>query len=194
MFKFLSVLIFAISTQAHAGLLLEPYFGYTMGDYKTTATGTNAQENGKIDGMSFGGRAGWIYSGFFFGGEYQAARAQLKLDGAGEGTNWSNTSIFGVLGYESMMGLRIFAGMTVQDHESELSTTPEHTVYKGSAKKIGVGYRYRVPFAINAEYIMYDFDKYAVGSVKGALSERFAKFNYSAIMFSLSFPFEFGGR
>jgi|GEM_PF-2199801 len=188
------LLLFALSTQARAGLLLEPYAGYTMGNYKTTAVTTNLEENGSVDGASFGGRAGWMMGGFFLGGEYQTSRAQLKLDGAGEGTNWANTSIFGVLGYEMFMGLRIFAGMTVTPHESEVSTTPTRTKYTGEAKKVGIGYRYHVPFAVNAEYIMYEFDKVEIGGVKSKVKERLSKFDYSAIMLSLSFPFELGGR
>ncbi len=183
--------------QVQAGILFEPYVGYTMGNYKVTGAATHpdvSQQNlttsGSVDGFSYGGRLGWIYGSFFVSGEYQAARAQLKLDGANESTNWMNTSIFGILGIEFAMGLRAFAGMTVVPHESEISTVPERSKYIGSAKKVGIGYRYRVPFALNAEYVMYEFEEFQIGTLKGKSKERFNKFDYSAVILSISFPFE----
>ncbi len=193
----LVLLSLAVTTQAHAGFLFEPIVGYSLGNYKVTGAALNpdvTQQNvtttGNIDGFTYGGRAGFLYGSFFLGGEYQASRAQLKLDGAGEGTNWSNVSIFGVAGVEFALGLRIFAGMTVVPHESQVSTTPERIKYLGSAKKVGIGYRYKVPFAVNAEYVMYEFDKYEQGAVKGNVKDRLSKFDYSAVVLSLSFPFE----
>lgn len=183
--------------KASAGMLFEPYVGYTMGNYKVTGAATHpevSQQNlttsASVDGFAYGGRLGWVYGSFFVGGEYQAARAQLKYDGVNESTNWMNTSIFGLLGIEFSMGLRAFAGMTVVPHESEISTVPERTKYIGSAKKVGIGYRYRVPFALNAEYVMYEFDEFQIGTLKGKTKERFSKFDYSAVILSISFPFE----
>jgi hypothetical protein len=174
--------------QAHAGLLFEPYAGYAMGDYKTVSL-TGTETNGSVDGFAFGGRAGWMFGNFFLGGEYQVVRAQLKLDGANESTNWSNQTIFGELGYELPLGLRIFAGMSVKPHESELATTPERTKYTGTAKKAGIGFRYRVPFALNAEYIMYDLDKAETGTTEVKTKDQYSKFNYNTVLLSLSFPF-----
>ena len=196
--KSIAVLFLLITgTKASAGIMFEPYVGYTMGNYKVTGAATHpdvSQQNittsGSVDGFTYGGRLGWVYGSFFIGAEYQAARAQLKLDGANESTNWMNTSIFGLLGIEFAMGLRAFAGMTVVPHESEISTLPERTKYVGSAKKVGIGYRYRVPFAVNAEYVMYELDEFQIGSLKGKTKERFSKFEFSAVILSVSFPFE----
>ena len=181
--------LLSLTLPARAGLRIEPIVGYSMGDYKTSAVTTHLEGNGRVDGFTYGGRLGWMFDGIFIGGEYQAARAQLKTDGTGEATNWSNKTIFGELGYEFLMGLRVYAGMNVTPHESDVATTPSHTVYKGSAKKFGLGFQYRAPFAVNAEYIMYDFDEYQNGAVKAKTSTLFEKFNYNAVVLSLSFPF-----
>lgn len=184
------------SLTAHANLLIEPYGGYAMGNMKTTAVTTNVQEESNIDGFAYGGRVGWNFGAFFLGGEYQAMRGKRKIDGSEEeANNWENKSIFGLMGLQSELGFRIFAGITVRPHESTESTSPERTKLTGSAQKIGIGYRYfGAPFALNAEYIMYKLDKYEVGALKGNTKDLFSKSNYNALMLSISFPFELGNR
>lgn len=189
MIKIFFLLVWFQSLSANASLLLEPHVGYSMGNHKFTHI-DGEQEQGSIDGIAYGGRAGWMFGGIFVGGEYQASRTQRKTDGIQEGINWSNTSIFGVLGFQSKMGLRISAGMTVQPHVSEESTTPERTRFIGSARKLSVGYSYRIPLALNVDYIEYELEKYEVGGMKGDLKELFSKTNYSAILVSISFPLQ----
>ncbi len=89
--------LLSLTLPARAGLRIEPIVGYSMGDYKTSAVTTHLEGNGRVDGFTYGGRLGWMFDGIFIGGEYQAARAQLKTDGTGEATNWSNKTIFGEL-------------------------------------------------------------------------------------------------
>lgn len=196
--KYLVVLAFLAlgSLHANANLLVEPYAGYSMGNLKTTAVVTNAQEESNIDGFAYGGRVGWNFGGFFLGGEYQAMRGKRKVDGGEEeALNWENKTIFGLLGLQSELGFRIFAGISVRPHESVESTTPERTKMTGSAQKIGIGYRYfGAPFALNAEYVIYKLEKYEVGAVKGGTKDLYSKMDYNALMLSISFPFELGDK
>jgi len=191
LFKIFSViLVLCLSLPAQAGLLFEPYAGYAMGDHKSIDATTEQTQSGNIDGFAYGAKAGWMFGRFFLGGEYQASRAQRKMDGTAEAVNWANTSIFGVIGLQSQVGLRISAAMTVTPHTSVESSLPERTTYTGSAKKLSIGYHYRIPLALNVDYIIYEFDKYKQGESKGDIKERFSKFEYSTLMLSLSFPFE----
>ena len=187
---FLSLII--AGSTAHAGLLFEPYAGYTMGDYQTvTKNLVPVTNNAHSDGFAYGGTLGWLFGRFLLAGEYQAARADIKFDGSSESTSWNNQSVFGVLGIYFGMGLRLTAGMTVQPHESELASTPERTKYTGSAQKFGLGYHYRgIPFAVNGDYIVYKMDKVESGQSKMEIKDTYSKFKYSTIMLSISFPFE----
>lgn len=183
-------LIFS-ATSAWAGLRIEPIVGYSMGDYKTSTINTHVESNGRVDGFTYGGRLGWMFGGIFIGGEYQAARAQLKTDGTGDAINWSNQTLFGELGYEFLLGLRVYAGININPHKSQVATTPENTTYTGSAKKFGLGFQYHAPFAINADYVMYDLDESQAGATKTKISAAYEKFQYNAVVLSLSFPFTF---
>lgn len=179
--------------QTQAGILFEPYAGYTMGDLKLVNT-SDVASSGSIDGFGYGGKLSWTFSNYYFGGEYQAARARQKMNNSESLNDWSNTSIFGVIGIQFDMGFRISAGMTVSPHRSEQAGNPDKTIYTGSAKKVSIGYRYRAPLAINIDYIMYEFDKFKEGTAEGKVKERFDKMDYSAFMLSISFPFEVGER
>lgn len=193
----LAVLLFSWSAQAN--VLFEPYAGYSIANTKFTTTAAypdatmqNQSFTGSADGFSYGGKLAWGFSQLYIGGEYQSVRASKKLSNSSTGVDWTNTSIFGIVGYQMLNGLRIFGGMTVTPHKSVEAGTPDPTIYKGNAWKAGVGYRYRVPLAVNVDYIKYDLNKYEVGALQGDMKTRYKKFDYSAFLISISFPFEFG--
>lgn len=193
----LCALIMLVAQPSRASLLFEPYAGYAIGDYKFTGASTNPDTSlqdkdftGNIDGFAYGAKAGWSFGSIILGGEYQAIRAQKKLAGATQEVNWYNTSVFGIAGIQLGMGLRLFAGMTVMPHKSEESTTPESNIYTGSAQKISLGYHYKMPFALNVDYIIYKFDKVKQGNETTKIKDLMSKLNYTTLLFTLSFPFE----
>lgn len=195
-FRYLAVLLF--STKIYAGVLFEPYAGYSIGNMKFATTAAfpvasmqSQSFTASADGFSYGGKLAWNFSQLYIGGEYQAVRASQKLTNATTATDWTNTSVFGILGYQMLNGLRIFGGMSVIPHKSVEAGTPDPTVYTGNAWKVGVGYRYRVPLAVNVDCIKYDLTKYKAGTLEGDMKTRFNKFDYSAFLISISFPFEF---
>lgn len=196
--KSLAVLLF--SAGAHAGVLFEPYAGYSVANMKFSTTATfpvasmqDQSFTASADGFAYGGKLAWDFSQLYIGGEYQAVRASQKLSNSTTATDWTNTSIFGIAGWQFLNGLRLFGGMTVVPHKSVEAGTPDPTVYTGKAWKVGVGYRYRVPVAVNVDYLKYDITKFKTGSATEAdMKTRFKKFDYSAFMISVSFPFEFG--
>jgi hypothetical protein len=198
--KFLAaaaVLIFTLQVQA--GVLFEPYAGYTIGNMKLQTTSTfpvaamqDHAYTASADGFAYGAKLAWDFSGLYVGAEYQAARAQQKLSGATTPTDWTNTSVFGIVGWQMLNGVRLTGGTTVVPHKSVEGGDPDPTVFEGRAWKAGIGFRYRVPFAVNVDYIKYDLTKYKVGGSEGDVKDNFKKFDYSAFLISFSFPFEFG--
>lgn len=198
-FSLLLPLLFA--NVAWANIMIEPYAGYTTGDIKVdgaaahpiTATQT-LETKGTIDGIAYGGRVGWMFGRFFLGGDYQGIRAKEKLKGVEDSVNWNSTAIFGVIGWQFFSGFRLYGGMTVRDYEAVEDTSPEQTKFKGSARKVGIGYRYAVPLAINLEYTEYTFKDVEIGTHQGLVKNDYDKLNYNAVILSVSFPFDLSFR
>ncbi len=195
-----AALLFFVA-QSQAGILFEPYAGYTIGDLKMNtgaaypvAAMQSHSYSGSIDGFGYGAKLAWTFDRLYFGGEYQAARAKEKLNSSDTVTDWNNTSIFGIVGLQLYQGLRLSYGMTVTPHKSEEVGDPDRITYTGSAQKLSLGFRYRAPFAINVDYIQYNLKKFTQGTTEGFVKDRFDKLNYSAFLLSISFPFEVGER
>jgi hypothetical protein len=196
----LAFILSLAATPAYAGLLFEPYGGYSSGDYKVTYAATypdafyaSKNEKGTISGVVYGGRLAWMFDTFFLGGDYEAMRGTYNPQGEGESPDWESTSIFGIVGWQLQMGFRIYAGMTVQDQKSTRTRSDGENVYSGSARKVGIGYRYSVPIAINAEYIEYKFSKSEYDGAREPMREHYDRFKYSAVVVAVSFPFDIGG-
>jgi hypothetical protein len=185
-----AAVVFIFTFQIQAEILFEPYAGYTIGNMKLETT--NRSDTASADGFAYGAKLAWDFSGLYIGGEYQAARAQQKLSGATTPVDWTNTSVFGIVGWQMLNGLRLTGGMTIGPHKSVQGGDPDPTVFEGNAWKAGIGFRYRVPFAVNVDYIKYNLTKYKVGASEGDVKDSFKKFDYSAFLVSFSFPFEFG--
>lgn len=190
---------FIFTYQAQSAVLFEPYAGYTIGNMKLQTTSTfpvaamqDHSYTASADGFAYGAKLAWDFGGLYIGAEYQAARTQEKLNNSTTPVDWNNTSVFGIVGWQMMKGIRLTGGMTVTPHKSTEAGDPEPTVYTGSAWKAGIGFRYRVPFAVNVDYIKYDLKRYKIGDSEGDVKDYFKKFDYSAFLISVSFPFEFG--
>jgi Outer membrane protein beta-barrel domain len=200
MFRILSlVLLLSGSSAAQAGLLFEPYAGYAAGTVRVNgasahpvASVQSLDSKGTIDGLVYGARAGWMFGRFVLGAEYQGVRGSEKLKGVDESVDWNSTAVYGMLGWRFLSGIRLFGAMTIQPYEATEETSPEATKFTGSSRKIVLGYEYRAPVAINLEYAEYTLSDYESGSNKGKVKDYYDKFNYSAVMITVSLPFELG--
>ncbi len=202
MFRLFILIALLSSEAALAGILFDPYVGYAVGSLRKdgnashpdTATQT-VDSSGSIDGMAYGARAAWMFGRFFLGGEYQGIRATVKLkDSTEESAAWNSSAIFGIMGWQFFTGFRLYGGITVRPYEATEDTSPEATKFEGSARKIGVGYRYRVPAAINIEYVEYSLGDVEYGGTKGKVKDYYDKLNYNTVLVNVSFPFEIGSR
>lgn len=192
-----SVLLFAGT--ANASVLFEPYGGYSVGNLSETAAGATTSTSGSINGFGYGGRVGFVFNHFaIVAGEYQGISAKEQLTGSTTPVNWTQSTYFGTLGFQVPMGLRVLASYGWDLEADESGATPTH--YKGTAVKFGIGWHLMYHVAINAEYTIYTVTNYRQNTTTGPISDLYSKFNYSAGMVTLSFPFTFfhwghgGGR
>lgn len=188
MLRLIALLIGLSVTPAHAGILIEPYAGYSVGSLKMN------EDDGNVDGLAYGGRLALNFGRLMLGADYQGIRAKAKFKGEGESPNWNATTLYGFAGLQFYSGFRLTAAVSVTPHESVMDTMPDETTFKGSAYKFGVGYLYSQPIAINVEYSVYKLDEYKIGALEGKTKDAFDTLKYSSIILSLSFPFHFGGR
>lgn len=200
--KFLLLFTLFLGLPAYAGILFEPYAGYSLGALNVTGSATNPDVSlqntalhANVDGFAYGGRAAWEFGRFFIGGEFQGTRADRKFDGQNTGVNWDTQTLYGIMGLQFELGLRVWVGTTVRPHKSEEATTGARTTYTGTSQKAGLGYKFfAYPLALNAEYSVYKFDHWERGGNKGDIKELYSKSDYNTLILSVSFPFELGER
>jgi len=183
--------------QAQGSVLFEPYAGYAMSDLKMTGTATNPElalqnqtTTASVDGFAYGGRLGMRFGMFFVAGEFQGMRGRRQLKGTSEATDWRSQSTFATLGIEPGFGLRLMGSKLIQ-HRVELMTVPESTFYMGDGYKLGLGFRFMESAAVNAEYVVYNIKKTNYAHVEYEVDRHFSQFRASAIIVTLSLPFEF---
>lgn len=193
------MLLSCLSSAVSAGVMFEPYAGYTTGNISVNGASTHPlvevqtlESKGTIDGLAYGGRLALTHRSFLLGADYQGMRAKLKLKGVDEAQDWNSTAVFGIVGWQFFSGLRIYAGMTVMDYKATQATSPDELMFTGSARKIGIGYKYSSPVAVNLEYVEYHFDDFEVGAFKGKVKENYEKLDYSTVILAVSFPFYLG--
>ena len=186
---------------AKAGLLFDPYAGYTSGNIKMAGSSSHPvvatrtlDSSGTVDGIAYGGRFALTFGRLFLGADYQGTRAKEKLKSASSSLSWNTTAIYGILGWQFYSGFRIYGGVTATPFKTIEDTSPDQTEFEGSSQKIGLGFRYHVPIAVNIEYVTYDFKNVTIAGFKDDAATTYNKLDHSAIFLGVSFPFQFGGR
>ncbi|MGZ3722509.1 MAG: outer membrane beta-barrel protein [Bdellovibrionales bacterium] len=185
---------------AQAGLLFEPYGGYSVGSTSKkysaaypvgSLAGTN--ESASVNGFAYGGRVGFLLQHFVIvAAEYQAINAKEKADTATTQTNWTQHTMFATLGFQAPRGFRLM-GSYGFDAQADEATTPDPTHYKGTALKFAIGWHLPTTMALNLEYTIYKYTDTTTNSVNAKIADGYEKYDYSTVMATISFPFDFGG-
>lgn len=192
--KYLALAVFClIGNAAMAGVVLEPYAGYEMGQI-ACVTNTSTNCDSKNTGVIYGGRLG-IKSmrGFWIAAEYEGSSTLTsKPDDGGTSSNLKHTALGGTIGYDSFGGYRIFAGYNFQD---TLVTTAadgaETTLKDGSSYHFGIGYRFHMlPMALNFGYWVGSYKKVESSGITSQIEDSYSKIKPVAYTVTLSFPFE----
>lgn len=178
----LFVVLIGLSTVAHAGILIEPYFGYDTGDSKTTLIVGNIEGKDTVSGPSFGLRLGYKFMIPWIALDYSLS--EQSYDNGGK-KDLKKTALGAVIGADIPFGLRIFGGYGFDEKfrgENSLE-------FSGTYTKVGLGMGLVPMVAVNLEYIMHKIEKVKNGSVEVNADTLYSKQEYNSIFLSISAPF-----
>ncbi len=150
-----AILIFTFS-YSHAGIFLEPYVGYYLGE---TDVGTPSGDVTNDDsGMAYGARLGFTLGGYL----YVAGDASL-IKGEYENSSSNTTDDLEIMTYAAVAGVRLGMFHVWYGHafKVDVETMDEGvaTDYEGTGWKAGIGTRLFGKINLNLEYIAGESDK-----------------------------------
>jgi hypothetical protein len=183
---------------AHAGVMLEPYVGYSTGDVKFKAVAAGSREYADTTAnLAFGARVGYKFMIPWVAVDYTSesgkATADKKLAGNTD-YDYSKTGIGAVVGADIPMGLRVWGGYGFSDSFTDKGTSGAADIkYTGTYTKGGLGFKFIPKLSVNAEYVIHTYTK-AKNSITGAITDvksSYSTFNHDTIMVTISAPFSF---
>lgn len=184
--------LFGISSLAQAGILVEPYLGYQMGDMKYTWDSAVTPYGGtsntdKLSGTAFGLRLGYKFLLPWVALDYTGTTGSMKGDVLPD-TDYTGTSL-GVTAGVDLPIVHPYAGYGFSNQLTIKGTSSSTEFkYKGTYLKAGVGLGF-IPFVdVKLEYQMNTFDKVDTGSGEVDKSVLFSDFNYNTFMIGVSLP------
>ncbi len=178
-------LAFFIIKPVHAGLLLEPVIGYSLGKFETDSPGSSED---KAAGPSVGGRIGYQNLGFQLGLDY--LRSNLSVDDNDFKEDLVSNEFAGFVGFEFPILVRvyaayIFSATSESDVDLGLGAGKEALeLNDGSGVKFGVGFTLLPFLDINVEYRKGQYSELKIGSTKTDTDT-----DFSAVMIGVSLPF-----
>lgn len=170
-----AVLVGGLSSNANAGIHLEPYAGMLVSGELSDSSGTTDFDSG----MGYGLRLGYGMLGLSFGVDYMMTSVGVDVNPP---YDIDGTDLGAFVAYEFPVMLRVYAIYGFSSSWESSHSTP--TTLTGKAMRFGVGYT-GLPFvAINVEMWDHDFDEqeFAGNTTSVSVSGK-------ATMLNLSFPF-----
>jgi opacity protein-like surface antigen len=194
--KIFAVLAVALgmSSAAHAGILVEPYLGYEMGDLKYKFAAGNSDQADHTDstsGMAYGLRVGYKFLIPWVALDYTGGTATVKPDPTGSDYDLTKSSLGAVVGV-SLPLIRAWAGYGFSNEITKKGTAGNPDAkFKGNYLKAGVGLGILPLVDINLEYKINDLKKVDLGAGAGDQDKSaiYDSNKYDTIMISVSLPF-----
>ncbi len=153
--KILIALIILSCSHSQAGIFLEPYVGYYLGE--TDVKGPSSNVANDDSGMAYGARLGFTVGGYL----YVAGDATL-IKGEYENSSSNTTDDLEVLSYAAVAGIRFGMFHVWYGHafkvESETMDEGVATDYEGTGWKAGIGTRLFGKINLNLEYLTSEMD------------------------------------
>ncbi|WP_127717610.1 outer membrane beta-barrel protein [Halobacteriovorax sp. HLS] len=162
-------LVLLLSTQSHAGFLVEPLIGYGFGSGEYARSGITTRESSE-NGVQFGARLGYQMLGLMGGLEFRKSSGSYSFDGPTSlnlanqtDADYSGTEFGAFVGYNLPILLRAYIGYTFStkwelDGNSWRGGNGDEL--SGNTTTLGVGFT-GLPFvSLNLEYRMTSFDKW----------------------------------
>ena len=168
----------ALTSPAHAGLLIEPSLGYA---FIGEAEGDGSKDD--LSGLAYGARFGVTSLGFMVGAEYMGTLFTID---ASDNPKLNSTNLGIFAGYSFPILLRAYATYFFYNQATYKESGTE-VDFRGSGLKLGVGYK-GLPFvSLNLEYLMQTYKEARVGGSPWADLSTDVKAN--TLMFTVSLPF-----
>jgi len=180
---FLSIFLFSSTVQA--GILVEPYLGYSIGLSKDYNNKTNDYKT-----PQFGARLGYQFLGLMAGVDYSLSSSfdlnqKNKSNGASSKISSEKNQLGLFVGYDFPILLRAW-GTYYLDANFKNTPAPA-TTYNGNGYALGVGFT-GLPFvSLNLEYRSFSYDSSKTSGTKTALSP---KWTMNEILLSVSLPID----
>lgn len=186
--------LLGLATPAKAGILLDPYLSYEMGNFDTTYTAGGSLKY-DTSGVGFGARVGYTLPLVFFALDYSmsSGKAKVKEDAysAMPDNDFDRSTLYALVGVK-LPFIRGWAGYGfINDVKMKATATTTESTLKGSAIKVGVGYTGLPIVSLNAEYIMSNFTKLKTDTGDEDISgPTFKDSKNNTILLSISAPFD----
>lgn len=188
--RILIAFLFLLSTSAYAGLLIEPYLGFSIGSGED---GENPKTEYSQNTPLYGARLGYQVLGFMAGLDYSKgmeSEFENKVTGGTTTKPDATQQTFGIfVGYNLPIMLRAWVSYNFASKISIESGADVGDEFKGGGYALGVGFT-GLPFvSLNLEYRMNTFDEYKTAStgVTSALNGA-GEVDYNQILLSVSLP------
>ncbi len=173
--KLALILSLFMGVNASAGLLLEPYAGYAIGNSEYA----DGSDKADVTGLSYGGRIGWTLPFVFFALDYSIGNTDFKYDD-GSKIKSEHTTMAAVAGVNLKI-VRLWAGYIFDTEAEDKDGTLK---FEGNGMKAGIGFKPLpvIPLSFNLEYGLHEYDK-ANGLTLGSNLET------KVLLLSVSAPF-----
>lgn len=165
---------------SHAGLLVEPVLGYTVGQ-QLELSGVKDYDGGS--GLSYGGRLGYQFGPMQVGADFLQSSIEMDSNDFDENADITEWAAF--VGMEFPILLRAYAGYIFSaEGETEINNV-KVDLEDGNGFKLGLGLT-PLPFIdVNLEYRNGTFDEFKLGGTKFS-----REVDYQAYMLSISLPLD----
>jgi hypothetical protein len=131
---------------AQAGILVEPYLGYTISDYEIGSSSYDA------NGLIYGARLGYEFPLLWFALDYMMSDQTVELNPDEDG---SAKRLGVVAGVTAPLGIRAWLGYYFSD-KFEFDDGAE---LEGNGFKLGIGFRLIPMLHLNFEYLSSTYDE-----------------------------------
>lgn len=176
-----------ISSFAHAGILIEPYLGYEMGDLKR-AQPLSSEFTDKLSANGMGMRLGYKFLLPWVALDYTTFSGKAKNgDPALTDYDYTKSQLGAVAGVDLPL-IRGWVGHGFSNNFTQKDAGGD-VKYTGTYTKVGVGFGF-IPFvSLNAEYIINTYEKIDIGGTELQVKNIFDTFDHKTLLFSISAPF-----
>ena len=197
-FLLLFFLSFFALNSAQAGILIEPYIGFSLAGTGDFTAGSNQYDESYSTFPTLGGRLGFGTMGFMAGVDYSMQSFDLtstrNVTEFEDAVSKKQLGVF--VGYNLPMMLRFwgtyYLSSSLEGEDPASATTVidvREEFSDGGGYALGVGFTGFPFISINLEYRTIEYDKYELNGV--TVSNYNEKLDLSEVMISVSAPFDF---